>query len=90
MEAEKTVKSAVVELTNIKRKQLERMWSNYQRWLHTKEGANGVYSAHKQQADRNLDLDDLKDGKAYPIFLREDLNRRRMRLESPYLNVKHL
>ena len=73
MEAKKTVKSAVVELTKIKRKQLERMWSNYQQWLHTKKGANGVYSAHKQQAGRNLDLDDLKDGKAYPIFLRKDL-----------------
>lgn len=59
MEAKKTLKSAVVELTKIKRKQLERMWSNYQQWLHTKKGANGVYSAHKQQAGRNLDLDDL-------------------------------
>jgi len=73
MEVKKTVKSAVVELTKIKRKQLERMWSNYQQWLHTKKGANGVYSAHKQQAGRNLDLDDLKDGKEYPIFLRKDL-----------------
>ncbi|MBS3782369.1 MAG: transposase [Candidatus Thermoplasmatota archaeon] len=73
MKDEKTVKSAVVELTNVKRKQLERMWSKYQRWLHTGEGADKVYSAHKQQAERNFDTDDLKDGKVYPVFLRKDL-----------------
>ncbi|MEF8835375.1 MAG: transposase, partial [Candidatus Thermoplasmatota archaeon] len=73
MEAEKTVKSAVVELTNVKRKQIEQMWSNYQSWVHTGKEADKVYSAHKQQAERNLDTDDLKNGKAYPVFLRKDL-----------------
>jgi len=73
MKAEKTVKSAVVELTNVKQNELEQMWSNYQRWLHTGEGADRVYSANRQQAERNLDIDDLKDGKVYPIFLRKDL-----------------
>ncbi len=73
MEAEKTVKSAIVNLTNVKRQQLEKMWSNYHRWLHTGEGEDKVYSAHCQQAKRNLDTDSLKDGKAYPVFLRKDL-----------------
>lgn len=73
MEVEKTVKSAVVELTNVKQRQLEQMWSNYQSWLHTGNGADKVYSAHKQQAERNLDTDDLKDRKTYPVFLRKDL-----------------
>jgi len=73
MKVEKTVKSAVVEPTNIKHKQLTQMWKNYQHWLHTEDDDIELYSAHKQQAKRNLESDDLKDDREYPLFIRKDL-----------------
>jgi len=73
MKVEKTVKSAVVEPTNIKHKQLTQMWENYQRWLQSKDDDIELYSAHKQQAKRNLDFDDFKKDREYPLFIRKDL-----------------
>jgi len=73
MKVKKTVKSAVVEPTNIKHKQLTQMWENYQRWLQSKDDDIELYSAHKQQAKRNLDFDDFKKDREYPLFIRKDL-----------------
>ncbi len=70
MEVKKTVQAGIVNLTNIKEKQLSSMWDNYQRWLDN-EYVDNLYSAHKQQARRNLDK--VKEEKEYPIFLRKDL-----------------
>ncbi|MFP4051304.1 MAG: hypothetical protein ACLFVB_06140 [Thermoplasmata archaeon] len=73
MKVEKTVKSEVIQPTNIKHKQLTQMWENYQHWLKTKDDNIDVYSAHKQQAKRNLKIDKIKDDREYPLFIRKDL-----------------
>lgn len=70
MKTKKTVQAGVVNLTNIKEKELSQMWYNYQRWLNGYESIE-LYSAHKQQAKRNLKKG--KNDKEYPIFLRKDL-----------------
>lgn len=69
MKTTKTIQSGVVELTKVKKEELNNMWSNFQKFLRGED--REVYSAHKQQAKRYYDK--IKEDREYPISLRKDL-----------------
>ncbi|KXA93680.1 hypothetical protein AKJ66_01375, partial [candidate division MSBL1 archaeon SCGC-AAA259E22] len=70
MRVRKTIKCKITDLTESKRKALERGYKNLQKYLHENEDVD-LYSANKQQADRYYE--EIKVGKEYPISVRKDL-----------------
>lgn len=70
MKVKKTIKAKIVELTNIKKEQLEKEYSNLQRFLQGEKDVK-LYSANKQQAKRFYKK--IKPGKEYPLSIRKDL-----------------
>ncbi len=70
MKVRKTIKCKIVDLTEKKRKALEREYENLQEYLRENENVE-LYSANKQQAERYYE--EIKDGKEYPISVRKDL-----------------
>ncbi|KXB05775.1 hypothetical protein AKJ49_00045 [candidate division MSBL1 archaeon SCGC-AAA382A03] len=70
MKVEKTIKCKITDLTERKRKALEREYEGLQKYLHENEDIE-LYSANKQQAKRYYRK--IKDGKEYPISVRKDL-----------------
>jgi len=70
VEVKKTIKCGIVFLTKHKQDLLNQEYNNFQHFLQTGEDL-GVYSAHKQQAERFYKT--IKEGKEYPISIRNDL-----------------
>ena len=66
----KTIQAGIVELTDIKRQQLQTEYENLQEYLKTGKDVE-LYSANKQQAERFYDT--IKEDKDYPISVRKDL-----------------
>ena len=70
MKVRKTIRCGIVFLTKKKEDLLNQEYNNFQHFLQTEEDL-GVYSAHKQQAERFYKT--IKKGKEYPISIRNDV-----------------
>ncbi len=65
-----TIQAGIVELTNIKKRQLQTEYENLQKYLKTGKDVE-LYSANRQQAERFYDT--IKKDKDYPLSIRKDL-----------------
>lgn len=87
MLAKKTIKAKVLELRKGKQQLLEREYINFQRYLHGDKTVP-LYSATKQQAERLLRrIRQPKEGKEYPLILRNDVYRAETKLTKYWLKI---
>jgi len=87
MLAKKTIKAKVLELRKGKHELLTGEYENFQRYLHGDKTVP-LYSATKQQAERLLRrIKQPKEGKEYPLILRNDVYRAETKLTEYWLKV---
>jgi len=87
MLAKRTIKAKVLELRKGKAELLLREYLNFQRYLHGDESVL-LYSATRQQAERLLKrIDKPKEGKEYPLILRNDVYKTENKLTHYWLRV---
>lgn len=87
MLAKRTVTCKVLELRKGKQELLLREYTNFQRFLNGDKTVL-LYSATRQQAERLLKrIEKTKDGKEYPLVLRNDVYKTENKLTSFWLRV---